>query len=129
MAEKEKLKRKTPKTQKHIEILKLVGNRVQFFRQQSKLTQEELAFRINKSKDTISNIERGSAGTTFETLIDLCEELNVNMSDLFDIPVLNKVNREESNLIRKIVEIVSKKDAITMKSYLRVLEEMDKVSG
>jgi hypothetical protein len=51
------------------------------------------------------------------------------MSDLFDIPVLNKVNREESNLIRKIVEIVSKKDSSTMKSYLRVLEEMDKVSG
>jgi hypothetical protein len=75
----------------------------------------------------IKKIERGSAGTTFETLIDLCEELNVNMSDLFDIPVLNKMNREESNLIRKIVEIVSKKDAITMKSYLRVLEEMERV--
>ena len=130
MNDKVKLKRKTPKTAKHIEILKMIGTRVQFFRQQRGLTQEELAFKINKSKDTISNIERGSAGTTFETLIDLSEELKINMADLFDIPALNKVNKEESDVIRKIIEIVgNKKDVNVLKSYLNVLEEMERVYG
>jgi len=130
MTGKIKLKRKSPKTQKHIEILKMIGTRAQFFRQQRDLTQEELAFRINKSKDTISNIERGSAGSTIETLIDLSEELKINMADLFDIPILNKINKGESDIIRKIIEIVSgKNDVDTLKSYLNVLEEMERVSG
>lgn len=58
--------------------------KVQLFRKQKHITQEELAFRINKSKDTVSNIERGLAFARIETLIDICNELAVELRDLFD---------------------------------------------
>lgn len=55
-----------------------IGNRIKLARENMGLTQEELAEKINRSTQFISTIERGVAGASLETIISLCEVLNVS---------------------------------------------------
>lgn len=68
------------------------------------LTQEELADKINKTVDTVSNIERGVFGVKIETLFDISEALEIELYDLFtDIRnIAKKPSKKINNLIQKI---------------------------
>lgn len=55
-----------------------IGNRIRISREKSGLTQEELAERLNLSTQFISTIERGVAGASLETVVNLCDVLNVS---------------------------------------------------
>lgn len=55
-----------------------IGKRIQLARERAGLTQEELSEKINRSSQFISTIERGIAGASLETIINLCEVLNVS---------------------------------------------------
>lgn len=55
-----------------------IGNRIKLSRENMGWTQEELAEKINRSTQFISTIERGVAGPSLETIINLCEVLNVS---------------------------------------------------
>ncbi len=55
-----------------------IGNRIRISREKSGLTQEELAERLDLSTQFISTIERGVAGASLETIINLCDVLNVS---------------------------------------------------
>ena len=55
-----------------------IGNRIKLARENMGWTQEELAEKINRSTQFISTIERGVAGPSLETIISLCEVLNVS---------------------------------------------------
>ena len=55
-----------------------IGRRIQFSREEAGLTQEQLAERLSLSPQFISIIERGSAGASLETVIKLCNVLNVS---------------------------------------------------
>ncbi|MBL0725837.1 MAG: helix-turn-helix transcriptional regulator [Alphaproteobacteria bacterium] len=111
------------KTDKYIAIFKEIGRRIAFFRNQKGLTQVKLSQKIDKVEDTISNIERGFAGTTLETLIDISEALEINLTELLDFPA----SKEKSKLLQQINSILFEKDERKIKSYLRILEEVGKV--
>lgn len=55
-----------------------IGYRVQTSREHAGLTQEQLAEKINRSTQFVSTLERGAAGASLETIINLCEVLNVS---------------------------------------------------
>lgn len=55
-----------------------IGNRIRISRENAGLTQEALAERLNLSTQFISTIERGVAGASLETVINLCDVLNVS---------------------------------------------------
>ncbi len=55
-----------------------IGNRIRISRENSGLTQEELAERLDLSAQFISTIERGVAGASLETVINLCDTLHVS---------------------------------------------------
>lgn len=55
-----------------------IGNRIKLARENMGLTQEELAEKIDLSTQFISTIERGVAGASLGTIINLCEVLNVS---------------------------------------------------
>jgi transcriptional regulator with XRE-family HTH domain len=63
---------------------KLIGNRVRKARKNKGLTQEELATLIDKTVETVSNIERGIKLPGLATLEDLRKALDVRLSDLVD---------------------------------------------
>lgn len=61
-------------------IVFLFGKRLRETRKSNHLTQEQLAKRIGVTKTSISCYESGSRTPTLETLIDLANELNVELT-------------------------------------------------
>jgi transcriptional regulator with XRE-family HTH domain len=66
---------------------KIVGKRVKTARKNAGLTQEQLAEKIDKTVETVSNIERGIKLPRLATLEDLRKALNVKLSELVDVVV------------------------------------------
>lgn len=65
------------------ELKKLFGKRVQALRFSAKMTQENLADEVGVTVESISNIERGVYGPSFNTLEKLAKALNVPVKNLF----------------------------------------------
>ena len=55
-----------------------IGYRIQLSREQAGLTQEQLAEQIGRSTQFISTLERGLAGPSLETIINICNVLGVS---------------------------------------------------
>ena len=102
--------------------LKLIGLRIQFLRQQKDLTQEDLANAINKTVDTISNIERGVGFARLDTLMNIASTLEAELSDLFDFPILNKTSKKKAKQIKKISELLISENAETTNQCFKILE-------
>ncbi|MFT6106057.1 MAG: transcriptional regulator with XRE-family HTH domain [Rickettsiales bacterium] len=65
-------------------LKKLIGNRVREARKNKGLTQEDLAALIDKTVETVSNIERGIKLPGLATLEDIRKALGVKLSYLVD---------------------------------------------
>ena len=66
-----------------MDIKKRVTLRIKAIRKRRGLTQEALAELIDRSPDTISNIERGFTLPSYDTLEILAKGLGVTLADLF----------------------------------------------
>lgn len=55
-----------------------IGRRIEAYRDKLKMSTQELAERINRSQATISRIENGKQGLTFELLSSIASELRVH---------------------------------------------------
>ncbi len=66
------------------------GKNVKYYRFLKKLTQEQLAEKIDIDITSISDIECGARGVQFETIAKLCNTLEVKVSQLFDEEILDK---------------------------------------
>jgi transcriptional regulator with XRE-family HTH domain len=60
-----------------------IGERIRNLRQMSNLTQEELADRANLTKGFISQVERDLTSISLDSLVQILEALDENMSDFF----------------------------------------------
>lgn len=59
-----------------------IGRRIQQARERARLTQEELAERIDRSTQFVSTVERGLAGPSLETTIKICDALGVTTDQI-----------------------------------------------
>jgi transcriptional regulator with XRE-family HTH domain len=59
------------------------GKRVQTLRHKAKMTQEDLANEVGVTIESISNIERGIYGPSFDTLEKISLAFNVPVKNLF----------------------------------------------
>lgn len=65
------------------ELLIRFGLNLKRLREQQGLSQEELYYRANLSKNQIGNIERGEVNTTISTIYEIAKALQVDMKELF----------------------------------------------
>lgn len=63
---------------------KKIGERVKAIRKAKGFTQEQLAEKIDKTVETVSNIERGKKLPSLITLEEIRKALNSRMSDFLD---------------------------------------------
>jgi len=59
------------------------GKRVQALRYKAKMTQEDLANEVGVTIESISNIERGIYGASFDTVEKIAAAFNVPVKNLF----------------------------------------------
>ncbi|RDB07026.1 XRE family transcriptional regulator [Runella aurantiaca] len=64
-------------------FLKRFGENLRRLRELKGLSQEELYFRANLSKNQVGNIERGEVNTTISTAYALSQALGVELPELF----------------------------------------------
>lgn len=60
-----------------------IGYKIKAFRKANKLTQEELADKMNCNFKTIGNIENDRTMPDLKQVINLCDILNISMDELF----------------------------------------------
>lgn len=110
------------------DIQKLFGKRVKELRKRMGFSQEELAEKISKSTDTVSNIERGFTSTRIKTAASIATALDVPLKELFDIQPLSPEEMEEARLIERVAELLQPCDEAARKGAVEVLEAFVRAS-
>ena len=96
-----------------MDLKKHIGVKVRLGRQKRDLTQEQLAERVDKAVETISNIERGFAYTGLETLERISQVLEVPLRDFFE-------DADERSLPRSRLELES-----TLRDFSRSMTDRE----
>ena len=78
-------------------LLQHVGSQIKMFRKIKKMTIDELAKMINKSKSTVSKYESGEIAIDIVTLFDIAKALNINIINLIDYEENEKVEIEQGH--------------------------------
>lgn len=73
-----------------------LGQKIRIARQRAGLTQEDLAGRISRTSESISNIERGLQEPGIKTVQSLAAVLGLPVSEFFEAP--NSLGIDESRL-------------------------------
>lgn len=81
------------------EELKNIGVRIVERRKELKLTQEQIAERMNVSDQMISNIERGNKAIRIDNLIKLCDILKTSTDYIL---TGKRTNNDFDNIVDKI---------------------------
>ena len=95
---------------KNSQLSKQVGLTIAKYRQQSGLTQNEVAEKLNIGYEAVSRMERGIVMPTVERLVELAEIFNCEAADLLT---------QSSNRIED--------QSAQIKSLLSILEDSDRV--
>lgn len=88
------------------------GGRVQALREGAGLTQEQLAEKIDRSVDTVSNIERGAYGTRIEVAGRIAEVLGVSLPELFEFSEIDP-DRQRRRQINALSQALFRQDEAT----------------
>lgn len=88
---------------------KILGKNIKYYRKQKSLTQEQVAESLELSVGFISQVERGIAKMSLDTLIDLCDFLDCSAGDILDSAHLNCRDKLSEDLL-SLYEQIPKKD-------------------
>lgn len=104
--------------------LKDCGKRIQQLRQEMKLSQAQLAEKLNVSQNTIAKIECGLRRPSIDFLLDLAEFFHTSVNYLvFGVPLeeaekealLAKIDRAIQEIDSTIEELLKKKEELIQK--------------
>ena len=88
---------------------KALGSNIRNLRISKNLTQEQMAESLELSVGFISQVERGIAKMSLDTLIDLCDILDCSAGDILDSAHINCRDKLSEDLL-SLYEQISKKD-------------------
>lgn len=119
-----------------MDLKKYIGNQIKIFRKSAGFTQDELAKRLNTTKQTISRYEKGERKANQDMLFKLCDIFNVSIDDFF--PVLSKNAVESTNSIPddpdlltqqitdKVVQLTTQNKKIVLRTSEELLESQER---
>ncbi len=99
-----------------------IGERIKNLRQLSNLTQEELAERANLTKGFISQIERDLTSISLDSLVQILDALDENISDFFKEASQEKIVYREKDRVAIEKEKIDKFELLVPGSTNRRLE-------
>ena len=104
------------------DLIKLVGERIRFFRKERGLSQEELAYRAALHNTYIGQVERGEKNATIESLAKISTALDITVAELFhDTASQQKILSFELDEMVRLLENRSKKDQRAVLSFIDAL--------
>ena len=95
-----------------------LGGNIRRLRKARGMTQAQLAEKISRSEDAVSNIERGGSAPPPETAFAISNALNVELSDLYDFDVgSQRMPTDVRNFTFQISEQLASFDTAKRKKY------------
>ncbi len=91
---------------KHENYLKSLGRRIKSLRKEKNLSQDRLSEKIDKSVDTISNIERGKFAPRLDTALEIARALDVELFELFKVRDLPLSDMQRTKLLDEIFDLL-----------------------
>ncbi|MDD2628524.1 MAG: helix-turn-helix transcriptional regulator [Clostridia bacterium] len=85
-----------------MDLAKLLGKNVKYYRFQKKLTQEQLAEKLNASSNYIGRIERGQHSPSLKKIAHISKVLDVEPYELF-------INRSDKKTLPSRVNLIKNK--------------------
>lgn len=104
------------------DVQKQFGEKIRDCRKRKGMSQETLSELVDKTPDTISNIERGYTSTRIKTAIRLAKALDAPLVELFDFQATSQEDRQRRNQIQKVVEILRSCDNKTLNGAVEILK-------
>ncbi len=83
-----------------------VGLLIKTLRKRKKWTQPQLAERIHRTVDGVSNLERGASLPSYETLVHLSRELGVPVADFFNFEGGEKITARRTRTLITLMEMI-----------------------
>lgn len=105
-----------------------IGKKIASLRKEQKMTQEQLAEKLDISVKHCSSVERGLSSLSLEKLIQVCEIFNVSLDFL-----VRNLPSEESNPIPSVCislfQNADEKERRILKEYLSLYNKIKKQSN
>ena len=84
------------------EILQTIGKNIRSIRLSRGITQEIMAEKLNKSINFVSLLEKGSSGASLQTLVDICNILQVDANSIFKGLLTYNIEEKDRYIIDNI---------------------------
>lgn len=94
-----------------------IGNKIRYYRNLNKMTQQELADKIGIGKAAISNYESGYRTPQQNRMFELSEALGVSINDLFP------PTKEEKSVLDKIIDITTQLKPLRQEKVYNYVEQ------
>lgn len=104
------------------EILQTIGKNVKSIRLSKGITQEVMAEKLNKSINFVSLLEKGSSGASLQTLVDICNILEVDANCIFKGLLTYNIEEKDRYIIDSI-SAFSDKDKKIMTDLINYIIE------
>ena len=103
-----------------IDIKEIFGKRVRYYRKKKKLSQEQLAELCDLHPTYVGQLERGEKNASLETIMRVCEGLEISPEVLFE----NVVPKQDVNVAQKIYNIAVSLPEDKQKALLDIVEKI-----
>lgn len=113
-------------TMKQSDFKTSIGRKISDLRKLKNISQEELAWRVGKSRNTISNIERGINSAMLETYEEIAAALDVSVTELFTVDSRLHRDKIKRRNIYNLLKILEEQDDKTIAAIIRQVEFMIK---
>lgn len=67
-----------------VEKYRLLGLNIAYYRKEKKMSQSELAEKVNISRTHMSRIETADCAVSLDVIFDICDALNISPAKIFD---------------------------------------------
>lgn len=101
-----------------------LGQRIGYLRRKNGISQEELAEKVNLSRESISTIESGKTGIRVESLIEIANSLGVSADDILVDYLKHSASTADSELHRLLLDCTKEEEYIltqTIKALKAIL--------
>ena len=113
------------KSEKKVDIDKVLGEIFKEYRVKNKLTQEKIAEKLGISVKYISRIENGTGGVKVETLVNYMNILGISPNVIFENLIVNDNLKPQMLLSKKASELPDDKINFVI-SVIDLLKDLDK---
>lgn len=97
-----------------ISDMNIIGNKLLSYRKQKRLTQAEVAEIAEISDRTYADIERGCTNMRMETLVSICQALNITPNQLL-LDEESSIENQKDELLKKLDSCHSKEKETALK--------------